>query len=648
MAPEQIRSSKHVDERSDMWALGAIASSLIRSDGRRWRILIAMVRAPRLVTVVTMAATFVVAPIFAAACSDDSGPTNQPVVNDAGDDPSATALCVDGQPTAPYPPGPYEVGLLKTVPGDLAFEGEGGRIRISSYFEPCAPRSRILVVRTSATWCGPCRWHAAHTARFMSQGRADRLLLLDLLVADEDNLPATIASLPKWRDAIDASGALAIDPSWAFRPALLAPAPLPEYVFIDTRTMKVLSSLDDPDPESLVTRIDVELADLDKTPRPEQKPPTLVDGLFTENEIDLVRGMKLVTAPPPDPTNEFADAPAAVALGKTLFSDTLLSPSGNVSCAKCHDPGLDMADGVPQSTGVAKVDRNSPGVALSAHSRWQFWDGRADTLWMQALLPFEDTREFASSRLFVAHRIADRYGAEYVAAFAKYPLPTLGGLPAEGKPGDAAYDSLAGADKDAVTRVFVNVGKAIAAFERSMRVKPNALDRYIDGDTGALSRDQKISLSAFMKNGCVQCHWGPRLTDDAFHVLRFETGRQDGAADRGREAGLGKLAAAEFLASSKWSDAPSTAKRFPTEAPTMLGAFKTPTLRGLPTSAPYGHGGKLVTLLDVTTHYGDRGLEHADPRAVGTTEQWVPSFDTNAKSALVPFLEALTGTVEVP
>jgi cytochrome c peroxidase len=597
--------------------------------------------------VVTMAATVAFATIASAACGDGSPKPITPA-NDAGND--GGSLCLDGKPTAPYPPGPYEVAILGTVPGDLVFDGAEGPVRIADYFEPCAPRSRVLVVRTSAAWCGSCRWHSAHTTRFMSPARADRLRLLDLLVADEDNLPATLASLPKWRETIDAprSGALAIDPSYTFRTALLSRAPLPEYVFIDTRTMKILSSLDDPDPESLVTRIDVELADLDKTPRPEEKSPTLSDGFFTENEMDLIRGMKLVSTPPPDPTNEYADAPAAVAFGKTLFSDGLLSPSGNISCAKCHDPGLDMADGVPQSTGVAKVDRNSPGVALSAHSRWQFWDGRADTLWMQALLPFEDAREFASSRLFVAHQIVQRYPTEYAATFSKYPLPALTGLPAAGKPGDAAYDALSATDKDNVTRVFVNVGKAIAAFERAMRVKPNALDRYIDGDTGALTRAQKNALSLFMKNGCVQCHWGPRLTDDAFHALRFETGRQDSAPDEGREAGLAKLAAAEFLASSKWSDAPSAAKAFPTSAPTMLGAFKTPTLRGLPTSAPYGHGGKLATLLDVTTHYGDRGLEHADPRAVGTTEQWVPNFDTNAKSALVPILEALTGTVEVP
>ncbi|MDF2696224.1 MAG: Cytochrome peroxidase [Labilithrix sp.] len=586
-----------------------------------------------------------------AACTDDPPANSSNPPKDAGTEAAAAPLCVDGKPTVSYPPGPYEFGVLQTVPAGLTFDGAEGPIAIDRFFDPCATRPRLLVVRSSAAWCGPCLWHAAHTKRFLEDPRfADRLVLVDLLVADEDNAPATLGALGRWRQKVDASGARSgIDPSYTFGPALLARAPLPEYVFIDTRTMKVVSAMDNPDPESLVNRIEVELADLDKVPRPAIISPTVTDGIFTEDEMDLVRGMKLGNLVlPPDPTNEYADVPAAVSFGRTLFSDTALSPSGNVSCATCHDPERDLTDGVPQSTGVARVDRNSPAIALAAHSRWQFWDGRADTLWMQALGPFEDTREFGGSRLFVAHQIAQRYGTEYAAVFgAKYPLPVLAELPA-GKPGDPAYDALSADDKEKITRVFVNVGKAIAAFERALRVKPNALDRYADGDLEALTSTQKQALGLFLKNGCTQCHWGPRLTDDAFHSLRFPTGRQDGKADVGREDGLIKLAAGEFLASSKWSDAPSAAKPFIVDVPTALGAFKTPTLRGLPTSAPYGHGGTLATLFDVSKHYGERGLEHADPQAVGTTEQWVPNFDANVMRDLPAFLEVLTGEVELP
>ena len=465
-------------------------------------------------------------------------------------------------------------------------------------------------------------------------------------------MPPTIPAAMRWREKVDAVGTkVAVDARYTFGPALLSRAPLPEYVFIDTRTMTILNTLESPDPVSLHALIGYELAVLDGEPPSPLRTPPLTDGFFTENEVDLIREMSLskLGAPPPDPTNEYGDDGAAAAFGKVLFNDGLLSPSGNVSCATCHDPEKDLTDGVPQAIGVDTGNRNSPAIALTAHSPWQFWDGRADTLWMQALGPFEDALEFGGSRLYVAQQIAQRHAAQYGEVFgAKYPLPDLSDLPASGKPGDPAYDALSAAQKDAVTRVFVNVGKAIAAFERALRVKPNALDQYADGDTSALTPAQKVALSAFFKNGCAQCHWGPRLTDDAFHVIRFGTGRQDGVADVGREEGLVLLSKSEFLASSKWSDAPSAAKPFILDAPTMLGAFKTPSLRGLPKSAPYGHGGTLTTLLEVAEHYGERGLEHGDSQAVGTTEQCVPNFDTNVARDLPAILEVMTGTVELP
>lgn len=583
-----------------------------------------------------------------AACGGDDSPAETRPNVDGGADAKA-ALCVSGKPAVDYPPGPYEIALTSTVP-DLSFDGPDGPVRMRDYFEPCTERSRLLVVRTSAAWCGTCGWHAEHTRRMVGDAKFEgRLVLLDLLVADEDNMPATLPALERWRKRIDAPGKIALDPKYVFAPALLSKGSLPEYVLVDTRTMTIQGASDNPDPTNLENKILVDLADLDKRPRPELRSSPRQDELFTEDQWDLVKGMRLASSTPPaDPTNEFGDNPAAAALGKTLFSDKLLSPSGTVSCSTCHDPALELTDGVAQSTGVAKVNRNSPAIALAAHARWQFWDGRADTLWMQALGPFEDAKEFGSSRLFVAKQIQQRYSAEYAAVFgAKYPLPDLSVFPPSGKPGDAAYDALSAADKDAVTRIYVNVGKAIAAFERSLRVKPNALDRYAAGDLSALTKPQKEALQGFFKVGCAQCHWGPRLTDDAFHAIRFPTGRQDGAPDRGRIDVLAGLAQAEFVATSKWSDAPQAAKLLTLPAePSMLGAFKTPTLRGLPKSGPYGHGGTVATLLDVAKQYGERGVKPEDTRAVGETEVWLPQFDANVQAQLPALLEVLAGTPE--
>ncbi|MFO0734237.1 MAG: cytochrome c peroxidase [Labilithrix sp.] len=577
------------------------------------------------------------------ACSEDKRVVHGPPSSSSGD---GSAPAGNGD----YPPGPYELKTLGIVPPGMTFEGLDGTVSIDALYDPKAESPKLAVIRTSAAWCGTCLWHASHTKRLLEDPRFEgRLTLVDLLVADRDNVAADRNALTEWRSKIDAPQTLAIDPHYSFGPALLSRSPLPEYVFIDTRTMKILRTASNPGPADLTTKIAISLAEIDGTKKPPVEAPPLTDG-FTEDQMDLIRGMKIDEsfAPPPDPTNAVADHPKAVELGKLLFNDTKLSPSGKVSCGTCHDQGLELADGKAQSEGVAKVDRNSPGVALSAHSRWQFWDGRADTLWAQALGPFEDAKEFGGSRLFVAHRIADAYAAQYAELF-DGDLKAIGALPANGKPGDADYDALSAADKEKVTRVFVNVGKSIAAFERAIRVKPNMLDAYAGGDLTALSKAQKTSLRNFMVNGCAQCHWGPRLTDDAFHVLRFPTGRQDKKADRGRADGLTRLAASAFRASSTWSDAPTTAKTFDVAtAPAFEGAFKTPTLRGVATSAPFGHGGTVLSLGEVAATYGTRGINDSDPRAVGHTEDWVPIFDQSIVLDLPTFLEVLTAPIVLP
>jgi cytochrome c peroxidase len=591
--------------------------------------------------------------VLGVACGGDEPAALGPAASapDAGrvsDVPAA--LCVDGKPVD-WPPGPYEIALGSTLPKDLVFQGPEGPVKIADGFDPCATKPRLLVVRSSGSWCGTCLWHQTHTTSLLADPRLQgRIDLVDLLIGDEDNAPPTLAAASRWKAGLGAPAKVAIDPKYTFAAVPLPHAPLPAYVVIDTRTMIVRTVMDNPAPETLTSRLASEVAQVDGLPRLDIAAPTLTDELFSRDQWEMIAGMKLVPAPPADPTNAFGDLPSAVALGKKLFFDVDLSPSRRVSCASCHVGAQGFTDGAPQSTGIARVNRNAPPIPLAAHARWQFWDGRADTLWAQALGPIEDAKEMGSTRLFVAKQIAQRYGAEYDALFAaKYPRPDLAGLPDDGKPGDAAFDALPKATRDAVTRVFVNVGKSIAAFERSLRVRPNALDRYAGGDLTALNAAQKKGLLAFFRVGCAQCHFGPRLTNDAFHALRFATGRQDGAPDKGRIDVLAGLGAREFVASSSWSDAPEAAKPLtfdPAQMPGMLGAFKTPTLRGLPLTAPYGHGGTLATLLDVARHYGQRGLDAADPLTVGVTEEWVGMFDHGAQRDLVPFLEVLSADVE--
>jgi cytochrome c peroxidase len=573
--------------------------------------------------------------------------------SDANAKSAAHPLCVDGKSVdGTYPKVETSVALHATLPDldlDTADEaGQPAKVALHDYFEPCAATSRLLVVRVSALWCGTCRWHAAHTKELLQLDVGARLELLDLVIADDDNAPPGPKSLPPWRARIDAPQRLALDPDYRLGAMFPTNAPLPAFVLVDTRTMIAVDAFGDPDPDLLEQRIRSALADLDGTPRPAPKPTTLVDGLFTRNRWDLLRDMKLPGTPPPDPTNAKADDPAAAALGKKLFSDAALSPNGKVSCASCHAPDKQLSDGLARSTaGVGLVERNSPAIALASHDRWQFWDGRADTLWVQALGPPENANEFNSSRLFVDHVVFTKYRAEYEAVWGAMPDLASTRFPAQGKPGSPEWASMSEADQEAATRVYVDVGKSVAAFERTFRVEPSALDRYVAGDLNALSQGQKDGLAAFFAAGCTQCHYGPRLTDDAFHSVRFPTGRADGSSDRGRSDGVVTLLGAEFGTGTAWSDAPSKDRvEGLIPAPRTLGAFKTPTLRGVPGSAPYGHGGTFASLGEVVKNH--RGLPPENGHAAGALEPWLVPVDDSTGDSISAFLEVLSAVPIIP
>ncbi len=558
---------------------------------------------------------------------------------------AALAACAPDR----YPAGPYGYSFDETLP-ELTFtttddEGAPTSVQSADYYLPGAAAATLLVVRVGAAWCGTCRWHLSHTHELFALDLGARLSLLDLTIADADNLPATLASLPAYRALIDQPHQVAIDPDFQLSPAVTVAAPLPLFLVVDRRTMKIHDVLDDPDPDWLDNRLHQTLAALDGTtfsPRPS------TDGrdLIHRNHWDLLSAMTVPGAPPPDPSNQYADDPAAAALGATLFRDSTLSPGGLVACATCHDPARHFVDGLPQSTGVARGDRNTPSALFAAHARWQFWDGRADSLWAQALGPIENAAEMASSRLFVAHAIFDRHRAAYEATFGALPaLDEAGRFPAQGKPGDPAWQAMTAADRAAATRVFVNVGKAIAAYERTLRAAPNALDRYIAGDGTALTETQKTSLHTFLTARCTQCHWGPRLTDDAFHVLRF-VNSPAAAPDPGRDGAREPLASSEFRRQGSYSDdAAATSGPPPDElpaAPRLVGAFKTPPLRGVASTAPYGHSGELPTLLDVAKAYGTGGQPKSDLSVVGTREPWLPRFLGGHALDLVDVLSLLT------
>ena len=562
----------------------------------------------------------------------------------------ATAACSnarapDERPEAPaYPGGPYALTKGKVAP-DLELDGvdEDGQpavVHLHDYFTPEARSAQLLLVEVDGgLWCGTCRWFGAHAAEIANHG-GDRVRRLEVIVGNRDNAPATPSDAARWQSEFAlVDTAVAVDPAFSLGAVLEGErATLPLFVMLDTRTMRIVDSLSNPAPADLGFRIDSDLAELDGVAPPDAPGSDLVDGFFERNEWDLLAETTLPGAPPADETNGVADLPAARALGEKLYFDAGLSPSGTVSCATCHDPEKHLSDGLARGQGVGTGDRRTPAIGLSAHARWQFWDGRADSLWAQALGPLECPLEYDSSRVFVARRLIDGYATELAEVFPGQPLPDASRWPAAGKPGEAAFDDLSEGDREAVTRLFVDAGKAIAAYERTFRVAPNALDAYLAGELDALGPVEKYGLQVFVRSGCMQCHWGPRLTDDAFHDTRISSG--GGAADRGRIDGFEIWQSSEFRADGRWSDAQETVPSSET-SDAMLGQFKTPPLRGVADLDHWGHGGVFDDLAGVTESYGKGGVPAGDTTSAGTRDPWIPYFGETAEWALVPFLATL-------
>src|SRR5688500_11904385 len=124
-------------------------------------------------------------------------------------------------------------------------------------------------------------------------------------------------------------------------------------------------------------------------------------------------------------------------------------------------------------------------VAGTAHGAWFFWDGRADSQWAQALGPLESAVEHGGTRTQYAHEVAARYRDDYEAVFG--PLPRLDGLPRRAGPvadsaWRAAWDRIPATRQEDVSRVYANIGKAIAAYERRVGFAPTRFDRWVDAE----------------------------------------------------------------------------------------------------------------------------------------------------------------------
>lgn len=247
--------------------------------------------------------------------------------------------------------------------------------------------------------------------------------------------------------------------------------------------------------------------------------------------------------PPPELATLDDVALARVELGRDLFFEKGLSRDGTVACASCHvleeggDDGRKVSAGVEGQLGA----RNAPTVINVGLKQHLFWDGRADTLEHQAVIPLRAAAEMAADdgEVIAFLTASPRYAPAFARAF----------------PGEAI--------------TVGNLAIAIASFEREL-VAPSRVDAFLSGDARALDAREQRGLDLFSGN-CAFCHDGPGVGGQRLAELGAATPwPKERSADLGRFAITGD------------------------DADRLV--FAVPQLRNVADTAPYFHDGSVETL----------------------------------------------------
>lgn len=272
----------------------------------------------------------------------------------------------------------------------------------------------------------------------------------------------------------------------------------------------------------------------------------------------------------------------SVALGSTLFFETLLSKDSTLSCQSCHLITEGFADHLPLGEGIKnrKVSRNTPSLMNVAFQPYFMIDGKFSSLEQQVLGPINEHREF------------DMNADEVILRLKSIPLYN--------KLSKAAYG-------EEITIEIVQ--KAIANFERSLIADNSKFDQFMRGEI-VLSQEEERGWKLFndKRLNCIQCHNGYNFTNYSFE----NTGLYKIYADSGRA-----------LITKQRVD---------------VGKFKVPTLRNCKKTYPYMHNGSLQTLGEVIDHYASGGKRHPSKSPL------IKGFKIteSEKEALIAFLSTLT------
>jgi cytochrome c peroxidase len=357
------------------------------------------------------------------------------------------------------------------------------------------------------------------------------------------------------------------------------------------------------------------------------------DDLFNDVEWTKIRTLR-GTPVPPDPSNRFttsevdaATQAAAFELGEALFFDTgyAAAPAGSplpagspTGCVTCHDPARQFAS-------PTIMTKRAVPTLIDAHGYdWYGWAGKADSEWGFIADVLTTPSVFGSNACDFANRVRTGYADWY------------------GKVGSPVADSDA--------QVVATGAKAISVYLRTLNTVdgPSALDRYIDGDPSALSPSAKRGLRLFIGGaGCVACHSGPQLSDNAFHNIGPWCDSADLGA--GRPAEL-KAFNETFTTWGAYSDQPDGvgAKRHGQYVAAQgaidqeKGQYRTRSLRNVALDGPYFHDRSSTSLSAVLAHY-----DWPSAACVGTLDPLVQplGLSDEDQADLIELLGSLTGTV---
>ena len=338
---------------------------------------------------------------------------------------------------------------------------------------------------------------------------------------------------------------------------------------------------------------------------------------------------------PQDPLNPLSRH--KVQLGKLLFHETGLginSETGSLetfSCASCHmaDKGFQAgaAQGVADGGSGFSMRENihgelsdiqpirTPSAMNAGFQQLTLWNGQFGGQGNEGLgdgsVDFVQLNQEGFAGLEVqaikglqVHRLEG--GIEVVSNLKKY---------------DKLFQEVFGRSDDSINRR--NAGLAIAAYERTVMANKAPFQKWLSGESSAMSQQEKMgALVFFGKGNCVACHSGPALSSDSFHALGLydldlgAPGEMIGAVPnqvrRGR-GGFSGNAADDYT-------------------------FKTPQLYNLADSPFYGHGASLRSIREVV-EYKNRAIPQ-NPSVAGLSQQFYPlNLTTEEVDALVEFLE---------